>query len=152
MADSQREDASANRAEWYADGLHFECTRCNQCCTGEPGYVWVDRNRVVSIADFLAMTVREFLTRYCRRVWWRVSLKEMDNGDCVFLTPQGCSIYPVRPEQCRSFPFWPDRLTSRRPSPRQRALRASGVILCTPTAGSPVSARPSSQNRYKTTA
>ena len=113
MTDSPKEDATAACAEWYADGLQFECTRCNQCCTGEPGYVWVDRNRVVSIADFLAMTVREFLSRYCRRVWWRISLKERDNGDCVFLTPQGCSIYPVRPEQCRSFPFWPDNLTSR---------------------------------------
>jgi Fe-S-cluster containining protein len=113
MADSPRKDVPVAGGEWYADGLQFECTRCNQCCTGEPGYVWVDRNRVVSIADFLAMSVREFLTRYCRRVWWRVSLKEMDNGDCVFLTPQGCSIYPVRPEQCRTFPFWPDNLTSR---------------------------------------
>jgi len=113
MADSQKNGAQADGAEWYASGLQFECTRCNQCCTGEPGYVWVDRNRVTSIADFLAMTTREFLTRYCRRVWWRVSLKEEDNGDCVFLTPEGCSIYPVRPEQCRTFPFWADNLTSR---------------------------------------
>jgi len=112
MADNLQETGSAKGPEWYAEGLRFGCTRCNQCCTGEPGYVWVDRNRVVSIADFLAMTAREFLSRYCRRVWWRVSLKEMDNGDCVFLTEQGCSIYPVRPEQCRSFPFWPDSLTS----------------------------------------
>jgi len=112
MADSTREDPSSGGEVWYSDGLRFECTRCRQCCTGEPGYVWVNKNRVVSIADFLAMTVREFLTRYCRRVWWRVSLKEMDNGDCVFLTEQGCSVYPVRPEQCRSFPFWPDNLSS----------------------------------------
>jgi Fe-S-cluster containining protein len=121
MADSDTRLRSTGGVEWYADGLRFECTRCNQCCTGEPGFVWVDRNRVVSIADFLAVTVREFLTRYCRRVWWRVSLKEMDNGDCVFLTEQGCSIYPVRPEQCRSFPFWPDSLAS---PTRWEAVRA----------------------------
>ena len=27
---------------WYRDGLRFECTRCGHCCTGAPGYVWVD--------------------------------------------------------------------------------------------------------------
>ena len=32
------------RAEpWYRDGLRFACTRCGACCTGAPGYVWVDR-------------------------------------------------------------------------------------------------------------
>ena len=105
---------------WYADGLRFGCTRCNLCCTGEPGYVWVGRNRADAITDFLGLPVREFLSRYCRRVWWRVSLKELANGDCIFLTPQGCSIYPVRPEQCRSFPFWADNLTRRE---RWEALR-----------------------------
>ncbi|NLW51644.1 MAG: YkgJ family cysteine cluster protein [Candidatus Brocadiaceae bacterium] len=99
-------------AEWYADGLRFECTRCNLCCTGEPGFVWVTRSRMERMAEFLSMPVREFAARYCRRVWWRVSLKERANGDCVFLTPQGCSVYQERPEQCRSFPFWHDLLAS----------------------------------------
>ena len=29
-------------APWYRDGLRFTCTRCGNCCTGAPGYVWVD--------------------------------------------------------------------------------------------------------------
>ena len=43
---------------WYADGLRFGCTRCNLCCTGEPGYVWVGRNRADAITDFLGLPVR----------------------------------------------------------------------------------------------
>jgi Fe-S-cluster containining protein len=37
-----------------------------------------------------------------------VSLNEYPNGDCVYLDPQTrrCRIYPVRPRQCRTWPFW----------------------------------------------
>src|SRR5262249_16944213 len=37
----------------------------------------------------------------------RRSLKEKPNGDCVFYDRKaGCTIYPVRPAQCRTWPFW----------------------------------------------
>ena len=28
---------------WYAGGLKFQCIfpKCNRCCCGEPGYVWL---------------------------------------------------------------------------------------------------------------
>jgi Fe-S-cluster containining protein len=29
-------------------------------------------------------------------------------GICTWLSGRSCLIYPVRPEQCRTFPFWPD--------------------------------------------
>lgn len=37
--------------------------------------------------------------------------------DCVFLARDGagraaCSIYPVRPAQCRTWPFWPENLAT----------------------------------------
>ncbi len=99
---------------WYAEGLRFGCIRCNACCGGAPGYVWVEPDEIERIAAFLGVAADEFARRYCRRVWWRVSLLECENGDCVFLTPRGCSIYPVRPGQCRTFPFWPDVVKSRR--------------------------------------
>ena len=35
---------------WYQDGLHFSCTRCGHCCTGEPGYVWVTDEELAAIA------------------------------------------------------------------------------------------------------
>jgi len=40
---------------WYAHGLHFECTRCGDCCRGAPGYVWVREEEVERIARFLGM-------------------------------------------------------------------------------------------------
>ena len=36
----------------------------------------------------------------------------MDSPDCPFLDGKRCSIYPVRPRQCRTFPFWEENLSS----------------------------------------
>jgi len=98
---------------WYADGLRFGCTRCGRCCGGAPGHIWVDEQERERIAAFLMLPLRQFAARYCRRVWWRISLREQENGDCILLGPQGCTIYPVRPAQCASFPFWAHVLQSR---------------------------------------
>ena len=27
-------------------GLRFECTQCGDCCTGAPGYVWVNKAEI----------------------------------------------------------------------------------------------------------
>ena len=47
----------------------------------------------------------------------RYSLTEKPNGDCTFLKRENgkalCSIYPVRPVQCRTWPFWSSNLRSR---------------------------------------
>lgn len=100
---------SAMPEPWYRDGLQFSCTQCGDCCTGRPGYVWVNAEEVTAIARFLELPLEEFSKRYLRRVGSRVSLIERPNGDCVFYS-KGCTVYPVRPIQCRTFPFWPENL------------------------------------------
>ncbi len=106
--------AASNKkiAPWYAGGLRFTCARCGRCCGGAPGYVWVEQAEIAPMAAHLAMETREFRKRFCRNVWWRVSLRERPNGDCVMLTPGGCSVYEARPAQCRTFPFWADNVRS----------------------------------------
>jgi Fe-S-cluster containining protein len=54
---------------------------------------------------------------YLRRVGRRYSLTEDKNsGDCCFLRHREgkrvCGIYPVRPLQCRTWPFWERNLES----------------------------------------
>jgi len=97
---------------WYADGLRFACTRCGRCCTGL-GYVWLSERRIREIAEFLGISVERFTRRYVRRVDNRLSLVEKEHADCFFWEGErGCTIYPVRPLQCRTFPFWPEHLES----------------------------------------
>ena len=105
-------------APWYADGLKFKCTQCGNCCTGAPGYVFVTPEEIDAIAEFLGRPGRGLTKYHLRRVGRGYSLTENpDNYDCCFLntTPDGkrtCSIYPVRPLQCRTWPFWDDNLDS----------------------------------------
>jgi Fe-S-cluster containining protein len=96
-----------DESPWYADGLAFECTRCGKCCTGAPGYVWVTDEELATIAKFLGQPLNEVRDLYSRRASGRRSLRERPNGDCVFWDHRkGCTIYSVRPPQCRTWPFW----------------------------------------------
>lgn len=93
---------------WYKEGLQFKCTQCGNCCTGPPGYVLVNEEEIAAIAEFVSQKPHEVSALYTRRYRGKGrSLREKANGDCVFYEKQrGCTIYPVRPRQCRTWPFW----------------------------------------------
>jgi uncharacterized protein len=101
---------------WYAEGLRFSCTQCGNCCSGGPGYVWVTVEDMGRIAGYLKMGFEDFTRKYVRQIGEKYSLVEKFNYDCAFLTREGgktgCSIYPVRPTQCRTWPFWDENLKS----------------------------------------
>ena len=102
---------SAAPDPWYRDGLRFTCTRCGNCCTGAPGYVWVDPREIERLAEVVGLSVEDFGARYLRRVGQRVSLIERPNGDCIFWDrAAGCTVYEGRPTQCRTWPFWPETI------------------------------------------
>lgn len=92
---------------WYSAGLRFTCTRCGQCCTGAPGFVWVTDEEVAALAAFRGEPLEEVLGLYTRLSGSRRTLREKANGDCVFYERgAGCVVYEVRPRQCRTWPFW----------------------------------------------
>jgi len=77
----------------------------------------VTRPEIEIIADYLKLTVGQLRRRYLRRVGLRTTIIEhQTTKDCIFLKNQDghrrCAIYPVRPSQCRSWPFWPSNLSS----------------------------------------
>ena len=124
-------DVLPEKDPWYADGLTFTCTQCGNCCTGGPGYVWISDVEIDRLAEHLKLPRADVLATYCRKVGGRVSLKErrtpQGQYDCIFLKEQKlgggqgrppvvkrfCSIYPVRPLQCRTWPFWDGNLASK---------------------------------------
>jgi Fe-S-cluster containining protein len=94
---------------WYHDGLRFTCTGCGDCCTGAPGYVWVNGDEIAALASELDLEVDEFEKRYVRQIGVRKSLKELKKTyDCIFLdaATRKCQVYAARPRQCRTWPFW----------------------------------------------
>ncbi|MCA9175984.1 MAG: YkgJ family cysteine cluster protein [Planctomycetales bacterium] len=99
---------------WYHEGLRFTCSQCGDCCTGAPGYVWVNKEEIARLAETLEMDVEMFEDHYVRKVGVRKSLKEFPNGDCLLFDPEsrGCSVYEARPRQCRTWPFWDSNIRS----------------------------------------
>jgi Fe-S-cluster containining protein len=80
---------------------------CGHCCTGEPGFVWVDEDDLSDIAAFLDESLEEVVGRCTKMDHRGRTLREKLNGDCVFYDREkGCTIYAVRPPQCRTWPFW----------------------------------------------
>ncbi len=81
---------------WYEDGLRFQCLGCGQCCTGEPGYVWVDDAEIAALAAALNVDVDQFERSYVRRVGKKKSLVELPGGDCVFFDPPRPALFALR--------------------------------------------------------
>ncbi|MCZ2343110.1 MAG: YkgJ family cysteine cluster protein [Bacteroidales bacterium] len=107
MADDAQEEY------WFADGLRFTCTQCGKCCTGEPGFVWLTEEELERIAHFRREPLDVVRAVYTRMARNRRTLREAANGDCVFWSAtKGCTVYPVRPAQCRTWPFWESNLNT----------------------------------------
>lgn len=111
--------SAANKPPWYVAGLAFECVECGHCCAGpDEGYVWVTDDQIAAIAAHVGQDEADFRRRHVRKVGRRQSLRERKgNHNCEFLVPRddscgGCEIYPVRPTQCRTWPFWHSNLRS----------------------------------------
>lgn len=93
---------------WYEGGLRFRCTACGECCRqhGEYAYVYLREPEAEAIAAHLGLSVADFLARHCQHEDGWITLR-MDQPQCAFLGPDArCGIYPVRPVQCRTWPFW----------------------------------------------
>ena len=88
------------------------CLTCGgRCCTGESGYIFVNKSEIEDISSFLNLSTREFVKEYLYREGFKFSIKERkleDSYECVFYdsATNGCMIYEARPLQCRTFPFW----------------------------------------------
>jgi Fe-S-cluster containining protein len=101
-----------SKNKWYSCGLHFECSGCGGCCAGpDEGYIWLVKKEVEMLADYLGMSVEDVRKKYLVKVGMRWSIKEEPKSkDCIFLATnengRGCAIYDVRPNQCRTWPFW----------------------------------------------
>jgi Fe-S-cluster containining protein len=105
-------DSSMKPKPWYDKGLRFECTQCGACCKnhGDYAFVYLTEHDLREIPRFLGISRAEFVERYCTKDEDWVVLR-MDEPACAFLDEANrCKIYPVRPKQCASWPFWTENL------------------------------------------
>ena len=107
------------------------CERCQgRCCNGESGTIFVNGSEIRTISKFLGIGISELMEEYLVKVSHKFSIREIrtnTNYACIFYEKEKnrCSIYPVRPHQCRTFPFW----GYFRDRPQEAARECPGVSL-----------------------
>jgi len=118
---AQALEAQSRSSSWWStkESLPFDCTACGKCCKTK-GSVWMTPDETVGAADYLTMDLDAFIATYGSntltnangKTW--VELTNNDRDACIFLDLDSnqCKIYPVRPVQCSTYPFWPDILES----------------------------------------
>jgi uncharacterized protein len=112
-------DILDRRSYFFDAGIRFQCQQCGSCCTGEPGTIYVTPDEIKALAAHLRLDVEAFTRRYLYPFQDSFSIGEHADGRCLFYD-DGCTIYPLRPHQCRTYPFWFSNLRSEE---RWRAIR-----------------------------
>jgi hypothetical protein len=63
-------------------------------------------DEVDRISDHLGLTAKAFLKKHCKEEDGWITLQTAEPA-CEFLGEDNrCKIYPVRPKQCATWPFW----------------------------------------------
>jgi len=75
------------------------CNSCaGNCCIGESGYIWINKEEMSTLAKHLNLNMDELRVKYLRKVAYKYSIKETklshDNYACTFfdLKKRQCSI------------------------------------------------------------
>lgn len=94
--------------------MRFQCQPgCTTCCERK-GFVYLTEDDIVRIAGYLGLPTADFERRYVYRTKNLRRLRTPRESQCHFLNASGCSIHPVKPAQCRIFPYWPELVDDKR--------------------------------------
>jgi Fe-S-cluster containining protein len=97
MAQSKYFSAEA-RAEPYG----FVCSRCSHCCHDK--LIQMNPYEIARLAANQGVGTAEFRERFTQD-GEGLHLARTEDGACVFLGPQGCTVHPDRPLVCRLYPL-----------------------------------------------
>ena len=97
-----------------SDDIVFKCQKCGKCCRDKKGYVYPVTDDIRKMAKGMNMDELEFRKKYLIEDTALIThLKSNEDGSCVLLKDNKCSIYEFRPQQCATYPFWPQNFTYR---------------------------------------
>ena len=102
---------------WWSKGVRFQCQGSGKCCIsrGQVGFVYLTRQDILRFSRYFSQTAAEFKKMYCDTTSGHVHLRETpERAECQFLKNKRCDVYESRPTQCRTWPFWPEMMNSKK--------------------------------------
>ena len=81
----------------------FKCTKCGDCCKGYGG-TFVTAQDIDAIAGYINTDPKHFVADYCQMSGGKPVLAQGKNSYCIFWDKL-CTIHPVKPRMCKSWPF-----------------------------------------------
>jgi len=79
----------------------YDCHACRRCCHDK--VIRLNPYEVARLAQSRGLSTTKFLSQYTGAQG--TTLKQVDQGACVFLTPDGCGVHADRPLVCRLYPL-----------------------------------------------
>lgn len=99
--------------------LQFGCQRCGDCCQRE-GYIFFTAQDIASVATYLGWSEEQVCKTLGFINRWEKILQITEDSQCPFYISGECAINPVKPVQCRTYPFWTEIVVSRRSWRREK--------------------------------
>lgn len=100
--------------------LKFKCQMSGKCCKprATEGYVFLTEEDITRIEKHTNQ-VRDQFARYDKflnletdEIFFKWHLKNTTVSPCEFLKDNLCSIHEIKPEQCKTWPHWPENLNA----------------------------------------
>lgn len=93
----------------YPTGVRFRCIECGICCGDtkeKTRHVLLLKTEAEQIATATLQPISKFAVKIKDKAPYSYEMrKTADEGKCVFLKKNRCTIYSVRPLICRFYPF-----------------------------------------------
>ena len=93
---------------YYPKGLRWGCKKCGACCQDASHR---PRNVLLLPADVKRLEEvgeRDFIFEVRGKEPFVAEMRKV-GGACIYLTKEGCRVYPHRALLCRMYPFWMER-------------------------------------------
>ena len=102
----------------YPTKLRFQCTKCGICCGDtqeKTRHILLLSSEAEQIATATSQPIAKFAMKIDGKAPYSYEMKKtLENGKCVFLAKNRCTIYSLRPLICRFYPFELKMATNRK--------------------------------------
>jgi Fe-S-cluster containining protein len=92
----------------YPASKKFECNKCGLCCGDtkqKTRHILLLETEAKKIAAHFSILILDFSTEIKDKHPYVYEMKKTNEGKCVYLKDNQCSIYTLRPLICRFYPF-----------------------------------------------